>query len=441
MNEDLVYVDYGVRTSNMILRGVCIANLHELIKWFPKLHKLTVTGSDIGYKSENSNHFPFLQELHFIDNTITNFEIQNWFGQMKGLKTLHLQGDYDILKDQTFPELETLTLRSNIERLFSCPKLKKLTICCWTEIDCDQVKMFFNLEHLRVIRSVDEKYRCNIEALYLQSTDIYYCETPKEQNLLLQLNEDCLVHLISFLSIEDCASLQESHSNFLQVKTRKYKFEIHEDSLSELPLSRNLSFYTRIAPLVSSLVMESVSEEDFVTLMPLFTNLEKIKLQRLDFIGKNTLAVIPNGLTSLSLTSDLFNKDNKELFHRLNSTITELSLTWYNWDTAAQPKGLSQLQNIQELTCIRLVGKKCINQLLKVNLAHLRDLSLVFYKSSKFDGELWQLIGRMSSLRKLYVNLFDTDICIPSIPQGSLPMLQKLFINSDREEGVMRRLF
>lgn len=187
--------------------------------------------------------------------------------------------------------------------------------------------------------------------------------------------------------------------------------------------------------------MESVSQEDFVTLMPLFTNLQTIKLQRLDFIGKNTLSVIPNGLTSLSLTSDLFNKDNKELFHRLNSTITELSLTWYNWDTAAQPKGLSQLQNIQELTCIRLVGKKCINQLLKVNLTHLRDLSLVFYTSSKFDGELWQLIGRMSSLRKLYVNLCDTDICIPSIRQGSLPMLQKLFINSDREEGVGAKAF
>lgn len=176
------------------------------------------------------------------------------------LSSLHLEGN-ELISLDDLPKLKSLTLinqKVSIRHFpIAFPALKTLTIdYCWKGLKYSYVNKLPCLERLRVLRSVDWKTMSQIRALQLKSVRVQHCfQVPTEENVILKLNDDCLYHLQTFLSANDCISLFRAHSRFQQLRIPE--FELYWGSIP-----RDSNILQRIGPLVNRLKLSLTGHMD-----------------------------------------------------------------------------------------------------------------------------------------------------------------------------------
>lgn len=421
-----IYEYYATHAKNFVLKSV---NQFELGALFSKLrYTRALTLIDIYVRLEDDRDWwrgipEFLHTLRVIDCILP--ELDKGIKNMSSLRTLHLQNSDHQYFSKKLRHLRELTLIQQSVSL-DCPNLRTLTIDrCWSGLDC---KRLHKLRHLRVLESVGYKEKAEIDALCLDSGDYYCCDIPTEENLILRLNDDCLMHLMQFLDQDSIVNLHEAHPRFANLKIPYFKIDY--GSLRVRPFAKNIEYYTRIGALTTCL--EVYDDEVCPDLIALFTNAKEMSLEALE---NNTMfPSIPNGVRHLKfLRLHDCNCDMSELFRRINPTLTVLHV-----GSSGSPaiRGLSELHNIQKITLHHLEVTEEWIVFLEQNKAHLLRIELHIphqKDTQELQHKLMLVICQMRHLRTLAINWDLEDL--PSIPQGSLPMLERLEI-SHRVEKI-----
>lgn len=265
-----LYTKYLSRATDIFIDGVNRYDLIPLMQNIKHITQLTLRNVHL----KQATVFPCkLRNLTMIDSKIVDLNYINpSLGLMNCLKSFYYKGNQSL--ELGMPNLKSLTANKNIYHT-SCPLLERLTIDVYSKCYGNGFKIDYKkLKHLRVVQSVDRKYKKQIDALQLKSVDVHFFDLPTKENLILGLNDDCLLHLQKFLSAEDWMSLHECHPRFQQLRINEYSFD--QWSLEHNPLHSNWSYYTRIAPLVSSVYVEQFKEQDMAKVLPMFTNLNRV---------------------------------------------------------------------------------------------------------------------------------------------------------------------
>lgn len=355
--HEYLYIRYGSRASNLIINGIPGVALRQLMRYFPNLRQLTLshmTLEDVLCKGS----CPFiLRKLVLLNNKARGHESIHGLSRIPNLKSLYLRGNDRVLLD-SLPRLQSLTVINQRLDFYAlqCPALTSLTIDhCWRSLFYHNIQSLPRLEHFRVLGSVDWKQRQEIEALQVKHVHLdYYSEIPAQENLILRLNDDCLLHLARFLPADQWVSLHEMHPRLqhLPIPT----FALNQKTLEDRPLRQHKEYYTRIGPLVSNLRVNRIADNVVRELMPLFTHLRELTLhmnRRVDIAS-----CLPLGLRRLSLGGSMMDDGPllRRIFRRLNPSLEVLSLShpesmYYAPEIYRHTRGLEELKHIREFQC------------------------------------------------------------------------------------------
>lgn len=423
--NNALYEYYGKHATNICISGALDCELRKLFKWFSNIKELTLTEVTI---SDHRVPYPWsLTKLSLIDCEVNLITLAKLFGPMNDLLELHLEkcGRVNL---PFLPKLQSLTvIKQMAYTSHKYPLLEKLTIdSCWNSISYATVKSFPQLQHLKVLKSVDDKAKGEIEALSLKTVKLQFCyEIPEKENLILELNDDCLLYLQQFLSYGDRMSLFKTHSRFQELGIPKYI--INERSLEVLPVESNRQFYEQIGASVTHLGINQIEDTVFRQIMPLFKKLTELRVYFKD-TSNDVLSSIPSGLRALHL----FNVTNNtaELFRRLNETLEKLHLNNKQQENSFAGNGLDELYNIHEFRCEREILTDEFLRFLRLNQDHMRMLVVRNPLNSHLNTNFWKVISGMDKLRTF-------GITHPGkVAEGSFPMLEELTIVFGLKEGT-----
>lgn len=411
-SNDNVYSKYGSLATTMEVTGFRNRSLLLLMPFFPKVQTLTVRRVYSGlYLKGSYEHNP---------------------SPLPGVRRLTLIGYSEEEKRDLSPSetkeplalpymssLQSLTLIRCTINEFWCNPLKRLTIdSCWTAIPLTVVRKFSRLEYLRVLGSVDWKQKEQIDSLGLKTVDlVHYSPVPTEENLILKLNDDCLLYLQRFLPSHDWISVHEAHPRFQHLRIARYSSDF--DSRERHPLATQKEFYERIGPLVSSLDFLTRKTAEFRAEMPHFSTLTELRLTPVEDIN-DPVVVIPEGLCEF-----------RELFQRLNGTLRVLHLEYSTEESydAFVTDGLSRLTNIVEFRCEKVDDQGDFYEFLLGNQDRMRSLGLS--GQFRYTRDLMRVVSGMRNLRKLSLDCYFIHSAALDIPRGALPLLEELSISID----------
>lgn len=279
---------------------------------------------------------------------------------------------------------------------------------CWNEVTFQNVAELEELEYLKVVQAVDWEYKDQIESLQLKSVDVYYMEIPTEENLIMRLNKDCLMHLQRFLDPEDWMDFRECHSRFQTLEI--IEFAIYSKPMTLGPWNANRSYYTRIGPLVWNLEIANVTEADVYELLPFFTNLKGLTLSSIEL---HTGRCLPWNRYVLSFSSTLVYLAIREPL--------EYSL-WKNCPC------LTELRSIKTFSCTDTFTDNLL-LFLQRNQSNMQKLS-IYFKNQTLNREVWHAIAQMHNLKELRIDV-DCLVDIHGLPGGSLPLLEYFSVEGD----------
>lgn len=429
-----VYSKYGSLATNIELRELRPPSLLLLMPSFPKVQELTI----------RRMYFPIYLRAHEYARSL-----------FPAVRTLTLIGYREEEKRDLNPlmtnhpfelpymgALQSLTLIRMTVVGSNCSTLRRLTIDrCWTAIPWEVVLEIPGLEYLRVLDRVDWQQKEQIDSLGVMTVQLtHYSPVPTEENLILALNDDCLLHLQRFLAPDDCISLQATHPRFQHLRVPTYTSD--SDSRERRPLDTQREFYERIGPLVSGLDLRAQKVSEFEAEMPFFTNLTELRMTMVEIREQDReeeeededsiyVVVIPRGLCEF-----------RELFQRLNDTLRVLHLDYVTSERCDtfEVNGLSRLTNIVEIRCAKVSDSTEFFGFLEANQATMQSLSLTGeFRSPK---SLMQVVSGMRNLRTLHLDCGFFHSPALGIEKGALPLLQTLSISTaTMQEGrVMREL-
>lgn len=323
------YSKYGSLATNIEFQRLLGYEMESLIPLFPKIKELTLRDVRSPIRYRDKCYYNSLRKLTIIgssddkDHFLTPMECQ------------------EPIQLPCLMHLRSLTLIRVTLDEFWCRSLKRFTIDnCWSAIPFDVLKELYYIEHLRVLGSVDWKQKEQITALGFETLKVgRYLSIPVEENLILQLNDDCLLYLQKFLSSQDWISLQETHSRFQHLRIARYTSD--DDSRKSHPVDTHDYFYKRIGSLVSSLDFRTKYVSDLEATMPYFTNLTELRLTFVEDYN-DKIIIIPDGLCEF-----------RDMFRRLNGTLRVLHLVYVSEEDEDRFKtyGLGELTNIREFHC------------------------------------------------------------------------------------------
>lgn len=100
---------------------------------------------------------------------------------------------------------------------------------------------------------------------------------------LLDLNDDCLLHILQMLPVEDLISLRLTHFRFkplLQIVAKKENKTciVDSETLCLHPLATSMDRYGALGEITTALVFLQVDEKVVTTLLPLFINIVALEL-------------------------------------------------------------------------------------------------------------------------------------------------------------------
>lgn len=429
-----VYANFASRSTKVILDGVLEFDLEVLLfNFFPHIIDLTLRNVQVSREPKYDEYPQNLRRLSLINCNVYRHFLIEWFGLMDDLESLHVQGkEYIHLPE--LRKLQKLTFLIPYEIDVVCPSLKSLTLDhCWSGMTYQQVKGYRDLNHLKVLRSVDWKHKEEIYDLKLKSLDVHFWEIPEKENLILRLNDDCLLYLQQFLSPEDWMTLHKTHPRFQKLAISVY--EIYYESLALLPVKNNQQYYERIGPLVASLYINGLEQKELDELIPFFTNIQKLTLENTD--SEEINVGTPNSLKKLSLLCQNC-KSFKSLFRKLNSSLNALQIDDSDgYYRNREIGGLGELTNIHEFVGYEIPLTDRFLKFLKGNQNKMKTLCIRLSEFTSEQGsELMCIISRMESLSELTISIGDSNVQIMNIPNVSLPFLEKLDIECGQGMGL-----
>lgn len=256
---------------------------------------------------------------------------------------------------------------------------------------------------------------------------MFYVPKPTTYNLILQLNDDCLLHLQTFLSAKDWSSFRETHPRLRQLQARSY--HVDKSRMERLPLRYNRNFYAETGSVVSSLSVVGTVMRDFSEMIPYFTKLKELSLEFPRYNNNNFFQHIPSGLQKLVLSGGMnkYRSDLTSLFRRLNPTLKTLHLRFIGLVI-----GITELTEIEDFECtdntkLTLMYVKFLSGN-KESLQHLK----VSLNDSKLVHLFWSIVGQMQRLESLTVDDSPLSWEILSLENDNtteyLPALEELDI-------------
>lgn len=319
----------------------------------------------------------------------------------------HLQSlTYDVPSDCVDDFLITNTCKHTIRTLVlrSCPRNIKL----FTDYHC--------LENLHIIDPVPRVLRSELRAFRRWETfDVPRDRNDPAINQIFVLNNDCLAHILQYLTLKEWLAIARIHLRWHQV-VHNYMFCSAQFTLTDETVDHYRSamglgiLFHRWAPLSKSLTIFALKDESWLTVLPFFTNLRKLSLNRTSLSDK-ILELIPDNLETLELNFDWIHPMIKEVFGRLAPTLTTLRV--------CGPLNMSDLTNLNN---IRELNLKCYNttdidQIILKNRAHLEQLEFESYEPKWPTGPFPKLrVLRIYSLFQVNVNPGD----FPSLQEVTL---------------------
>lgn len=428
-NGDL-YEAYGTRAINVVINGAIRCEVPNLLRLFPRILELTIMNMTI-YGDEMNLYPTGIRKLTLMNNVVDEAtESKEWLYRLESLESLFLHSNETLfLKPSRLLSL-TLIQQDFCGEIFGSgyldiPTLKSLTLS-GSYIGPKDLKEMKSLQHLCIRGLVDSKIRAVINDLQLQCVDVYTQEIPKEENLILRLNDDCLLHVMKFLNGKDLLALHDTHIRFQITRITGYTID-----LLSLPLTENLEFYKRIAPFVSSLNIKDISNEELPQLMPLFTNVSEMTFSCSIPADVDLEAVIPTGLRELNFHDMIESRINNlsKVFRRLSLTLSKLDLCSVREEDISE--ALIELRNIREFHYWGTAEVTIpLLKFLRLNMSSMQIIDLNIDSEAELEKELWLVITQMSSLKILRINCCEcsADEPLSHLKKGTLPMLEHLEI-------------
>lgn len=461
LNHRETYFQLGQTVTNLILSRVSECDVTVIFQLFSNIQKLTL--ENVLLLNENGKEFPTtLQELIITDCRINQPLFESWLtGLSSSLTSLTIHRSYYALSvdlDGYHALANLLTKLPNVRYLSveeSCcrfvAKIPKVELFSYNVLNCDVeiledlvhcadslktlvlrnppkdvriLSRFPNLKNLRIISSVDEKLREKIVNLNCcEFMDIhYYSSNDVEENLLLKkLNNDCLIHICSFLPIDDWISFRESHPRFDLLDCTRRDVTITDPFVAKYPVDDHREIYEKLNQCSKSLLLVC---KNWDQVLECFSDLKKLSLNCCFKSAKkeNLLDVIPEGLEDLKLYSSRSPKCSpfvRSLLPRLATSLKSLHIF-----DLSEGEGLYELVNLRKLVANNFATKIDFEKELR-NKDILELLEIIH-----FNPEDTKHLPSMKSLKVL--NLFQLKSRPKLVPQD-FPSLQELRISFNRK--------
>lgn len=242
--------------------STCQGHLHTLT--LVNLEPVFCPSRDFTWKLNLQSLCPALQSFHIEGNQI------GLGGILDSLRSLKIIARSVFCDFNCFSRLESLH--------FDCPdmssvqntmtrktllRLRALTVrTLWETFSWRALRKFKNLESFTVLDGLDWKHKRRLDKCkgrLLLSLEVYFYEyaAAHQENLLLTtLNDDCLLHLTTFLPMKDCIAFAQTHSRIDRIITRHRFRELDTNDLDLYTvLKRNTEFGQRIVPYVRDLAL------------------------------------------------------------------------------------------------------------------------------------------------------------------------------------------
>lgn len=314
------------------------------------------------------------------------------------------------------------SLQSELSKLSS--SLKYLTINGWVpESDLTDFK---SLETIKILTKVDPRFKSQIDSLKTKKMVVTYespPDIPDEPNLIFDLlNDDCILEILSFLTVPQWMTFGEVHPRAEWVVTN-YKYHRTPFTLANYRDSRiSDNHLFNICPFVSNIELEFSL---FIEYPTKFTQLTALTL--LSFtITKEMVVKLPDELEELRLGNS-YEKglDLSPYFARINSTLRVLELD-------SLPKNAQFLMELKELREIKMnveIGCDHFPCFIKQNTGLERVHIGSGISSDYIRRETWNAIECLPKLKDLRLNCWDfmSDNMLGFFEKIG-PQLKKLFV-------------
>lgn len=349
------------------------------------------------------------------------------------------------------PGLEELYYDDHTDSILSCiakgnfqDTLRALTIRRWPKFEklCN-IGEFKSLEHIVIIQSQDPALTCIETTLgtleNLKTIDIHYWNVPTgahEMNLICNLNEDCLRHILQYLSLKQCMIIGALHPRFQHVVTFKYKetnLNIALSFFNQLPLEPNMNLYQDAGQFVTQLVASEIPQADFFKLLSLLPKLKVLDIFDMDLTDPEIVQHLPKHLPLESLTEVAieFTDDVMRPFYRLvNPTLHTLETHMDNCTNC-----LLELTNIRNLSFRVSRIDADMLQFVEQNKTTMESICISDGRVESEDDEsvLWAIVSQMENLKSLALYLNYLNI---QMDHQAFPLLKEVKVLSATDHDL-----
>lgn len=247
------------------------------------------------------------------------------------------------------------------------------------------LKLPTSLKSLKISGRVDPKHRPYIEGLNLESVDVqYYDYARKDQpnHILNTLNDDCLLMLLNCLTIQDCISFAATHARIHRLATRYRVCRLDNESLKIL--QANPDFYHQVTPFVRELSLSDLSEKEVIEILPLFTGLKNLHLDRITF-SEEVIAVFPTELEILTST-----EPSKVI------------------DMRALRNYIRKLKHLRKINLANIIQCHFIYDIVLGNHDTLEDVTLTMSNVDWMRQRIWPVLESMPRLKQMTIKRFQS---------------------------------
>lgn len=222
--------------------------------------------------------------------------------------------------------------------IVSCKELNKLinlrslTIRNWCPVL--NLRPFTSLSYLKVIKTVEVKHKKKIDELKIKTVDLHYSKPPQPRNLILNLNNDCLLKVLEYVPIKDCVALAKAHRHFDQLVIAHKFTELVVNRPDNIVMCLNRGLFIRAAPFIKHISFGGNYNEkfsDFSWLFPRLNALKSLTLSEVTVLQK--ASGMPMGVETLCVKYGQF-KHLDAYLEKLKPSLRSLKLTRVNTKSA-----------------------------------------------------------------------------------------------------------
>lgn len=170
-------------------------------------------------------------------------------------------------------------------------------------------------------------------------------------NGIFVLNDDCLLHIMSFVTFWDLLHLRPIHARFKslflivakKVLQGTLKFVITEEFLDFFPLSTSRDVYAALSDKTTILWNELKKEDDFLSILKFFPNIKTLKITNTGLKTVTSIKKYPQVQELILDTPNIPVHYAKRLFRHLDKSLVKLSYPLH------YTKDLLVLHNLREI--------------------------------------------------------------------------------------------